>query len=84
MTTIKPVQNKVLLSAIKSDKVTSTGIVLKYSVEPDMGKVEAIGPEVRELNIGDKVYLDWNAAEKIPDQELWIIKEEHIIFVKED
>ena len=84
MPTYKPVQNKVLLSAIKSDKVTSTGIVLKYSVDPDMGKVEAIGPDVKEVAVGETIYLDWNHAEKIPDEELWMIKEDFIIFVKED
>lgn len=81
---IRPTGNKVLLEPIKSDKVTSTGIVLKYSVEPDLGKVIAVGPDVREVFSGNTVYLDWNQCEKIEGEDLWIIKEDHIIFVKED
>jgi co-chaperonin GroES (HSP10) len=80
---IKPVQNKVLISAQQSDKVTSTGIVLRVSLDPDMGKVEAIGPDVREVAVGDTVFLDWNQAEKLPETDFWVIKEDHIIFIKD-
>jgi co-chaperonin GroES (HSP10) len=83
MTNLKAVQNKVILSVLKGDKITSTGIVLQYSVEPDYGVVESIGPDVREVNVGDTVFLDWNTAEKIPEEELWVTREDNIIFIKE-
>jgi len=80
---IRPVQNKVLISAQQSDKVTSTGIVLRVSLDPDLGYVEQTGPDVREVSVGDTVYLDWNKAEKVPETDYWIIKEDDIIFIKD-
>lgn len=78
-----PIRNKVLISARQADKVTSSGIILKVAIEPDLGVCEAVGPDCREVSKGDVVYLDWNAATKIDGEELWMISEDNILFIKE-
>jgi co-chaperonin GroES (HSP10) len=76
---IKPLQNKVLIERLESVKETASGIILKSSEEPDRAKVLAIGPDVTEVEVGDIVLLNWNAAVKSGDN--YVISIDHVVFI---
>lgn len=77
---MKPTKNNVLIERIPGSKETSSGLILKSSLEPDRGKVEAIGPDVTEISVGEEVFLDWNKTTKVDDRK-YIISVENIVFV---
>jgi len=80
---MQPLHNKVLVERVPGERTTSSGIVLRTSEEPDRAKILAIGPDVKEVSTGDVVLLDWNAAIKT-ENENYVIREDHIVFVYGD
>lgn len=76
---IKPLKNKVLVERLEAVKTTSSGIILARSNEPEYAKILAIGEEVVDVSVGDKVLLDWNAAVKIQDK--YVIPVTSIVFI---
>ena len=82
---IKPLKDKVLISRIAAEKQTESGIILKSSDGPDKALVEAIGPKVDEVAVGDEVLVNWNGAVKVSgkelDKEYYVIAVEHIILI---
>lgn len=79
---MKPLHNKVIVERIPGETVTSSGIVLQNSHEVDRAKIIAIGPDVKEVSVGEVVLLDWNKV--IKSGEYFIITEDNIVFVYED
>lgn len=79
---VKPLANKIAVERIAADKATQSGIILQSTQEPDKAKVLALGPEVTEVNVGDKVVLNWNMATKF-DGEMYIVPITEVIFVYE-
>ena len=59
-----PLADKVIVERIAAEKTTSSGIVLQRSDEVDRAEVISIGPDVDEVQVGDIVLLNWNAAIK--------------------
>jgi co-chaperonin GroES (HSP10) len=85
---VTPLKDKVLVAENKSEIKSESGIILEgaNSVrESKTGTVLAIGPDVTEVKVGDKVYLEWNKAQvvKIGDAQRVIIKQEDIVAVVE-
>jgi co-chaperonin GroES (HSP10) len=82
---IKPLKDKILVSRIAGDKQTEFGIILKTSEGPDKALVEAIGPKVDEVSVGEQVLINWNGAVKVSGKELekefYVIAIEHVILV---
>lgn len=78
---IKPTRNNVLVERLENKKETDSGIILKSSDEPEFGLVLAIGPEVEQVSIEDKVLVNWNQATAFEDK--YIIAEDNIIAVIE-
>lgn len=76
---IKPLKDKVLVERIEAIKTTSSGIILARSEEPEYAKILAVGDEVDEVSVGDKVLLDWNAAVKIQDK--YVVPITSIVFI---
>jgi co-chaperonin GroES (HSP10) len=80
---LKPIKSNIILELIQKEKVTSSGIVLASAdpAEVNRGKVLSIGPDVEEVQVGDEVLPNWNAAKKskYQDQEFYVIDEEHIV-----
>lgn len=86
MTTVIPLKDKVLVAENKSETKSEAGIILDgvNSVrDSKQGTVLAIGKDVTEVKVGDKVYLEWNKAQvvKVDDAQRVIIKEEFIVAV---
>ena len=75
-----PLFDKVIVERIEGEKTTASGIILKRTEEPDRAKILAIGPDVDEVEVGDIVLLNWNAAIKIED-EMYSTKVENIVFI---
>ena len=85
---IKPLRKKVLIAENKGEVKSESGIILddaKSVRESKTGTVLAIGPEVTEVKVGDKVYLEWTKAKvvKIGDAQRVMIEEEDIVAVVE-
>lgn len=85
---ITPLKDKVLIAENKTEHKSESGIILEGATsirESKTGTVLAIGPDVTEVKVGDKVYLEWNKAQvvKIGDAQRVIIKQEDIVAVVE-
>ena len=84
-----PVGNRVLLQMNVNPKETSSGIVLATTenIYFDNWKVAAVGPDVKDVKVGDIVYVDFN----IKKPASWIMSRsekhlpnEQVLFVTED
>lgn len=76
---IKPLGNRIVIERLEGSKQTESGIILKSSNEPDKAKVMAIGPKVDEVEVGDVILLNWNAAVKSGDY--YVITIDHVVFI---
>ena len=77
-----PLKDNVIVKKAEKNLVTASGIVLQRSDEADLADVVAIGSDVEEVSVDDKVLIDWNQAIKI-DKENYKISVENIIAVIE-
>jgi co-chaperonin GroES (HSP10) len=83
---VKPLRKMVLIAENAVDQTTESGIILDGTTSnrnSKTGTVLAIGSEVTVVNVGDKVYLEWNKGQvvKIGDAQRVMIKEEFIVAV---
>lgn len=82
---IKPLKDKILVSRLAAEKTTAAGIILKSTDGPDKALVEAIGPKVDEVSVGDEVLINWNGAVKVSgkelDKEYYVVAIEHVILI---
>jgi len=77
---MRPLKDNVYITRIAAAKETASGIILKTSDEPDTAKVNAIGPDVDEVSVGDTLLVNWNLATKFQDDD-YIINVDNIIAV---
>jgi co-chaperonin GroES (HSP10) len=85
---IIPLHKKVLVAENISEVKSSEGIILTDAVstrDSKTGTVLAIGPEVTEVAVGDKILLDWAKASvvKVNDAMRVMINEADIVAVFE-
>ena len=85
---ITPIKDRILVAENKRDSKTESGIILdgtRGTGETAKATVLAIGPDVKEVKVGDVVLLDWAKASpiKIGDVQRAMIKEESVIAVYE-
>ena len=82
---IRPLNDKVLVSRIAAEKTTAAGIILKSTEGPDRALVEAIGPKVDEVAIGDQVLINWNGAVPVSgketEKEYYVVAIEHVVLI---
>jgi chaperonin GroES len=86
MTTIVPMNDRVLVAENKRENKTESGIILEGArslAETAKATVLAIGKDVKDVKVGDVVLLDWSKASpvKVDDVQRAMIKEEFIIGV---
>ena len=88
MSILKPIKSKVILELVEKEKLSSGGIVLQKAdpTEANRGIVLAIGPEVTDVEVGQEVLPNWNAAMKLKydDKQLYVIDQEEIVLIFED
>lgn len=82
-TPIKPLADRVVASRVAAQNKTASGIYIPEDAKekPVIALVEAIGPDVKHLKIGDKiVYKEYSTTDlKIDGQEYLIVKEEDVL-----
>lgn len=80
---IKPLADRVVAVREVAPTKTASGIYLPdvSKEKPVLATVKAIGPEVKEINVGDKiVYKEYSTTElKIDGVEYLIVKEEDVL-----
>ena len=79
----KPLKDRVFVSYTGELEKTAGGLYIPDTAKekPQTGKVEAIGEEVKQLKVGDKVLFDKYSGSKIniDNNEYLIVKEEDIL-----
>lgn len=81
---LRPLKDKIIVEQIAKETTTASGIVLTQ-VDRDIqteGRVLAIGPDVRDVAINDRVIVDWSKSAKAG--AYWIVKEEFIVAILEE
>lgn len=85
---IKPLKDRLLVAENKTETTTESGIILEgaNSVrESKKATVLAIGPDVKEVKVGDVILLEWHKAQvvKVGDAQRAMIKEEEVVAICE-
>lgn len=82
---IKPLNDNVIIKRIKKEEVSSGGIVLPGGDrdEADRAVVQAVGPDVESVEVGQTVLVNWQKAPKI-EGDLYKVIDEDIIGIFED
>jgi len=85
---LTPLKDRVLVAENKKQETTDSGIIIEGARgvgDTAKATVLAIGPDVKEVAVGDVVLLDWAKATpvKVGDVQRAMIKEEFIIAVFE-
>lgn len=86
---IKPLNDRILVAENKKEKQTDSGIFLgdaRGVGDTAKATVLEIGPNVKDVKVGDVVLLDWSKASpvKIGDVQRAMIKEEFVIAIVEN
>jgi co-chaperonin GroES (HSP10) len=79
--TYVPLNRNVIVERKEPEKVSSGGIILQSSIEPDRAIVIATGDE--SISIGEELLINWNKAYKI-EKETYRIHIDDVIAVFED
>jgi len=87
--TFRPLGKKVLVAENKRNNTTESGIIIEGADrhgESRSGTVLAIGPDVTQVQMGDKILLDWSksAVTTVDGAQRVIILEENIVAVLEN
>ena len=85
---VKPMKKNVLVAENKGEVRSESGLILEgaNSVrESKTGTVLAIGPDVTDVAVGDKVLLEWNKASvvQVDGAQRVIISQDNIVAVIE-
>jgi co-chaperonin GroES (HSP10) len=79
--TYVPLNKNVIIERKAPEKVSTGGIILQSSIEPDRAIVVATGDE--SVKIGEELLINWNKAYKI-EKEMYRIHIDDVIAVFED
>jgi chaperonin GroES len=84
---LKPLKDRVLVSYTEESEKTSGGLYVPDSAKEksQIGKVEAVGSEVKDLKKGNMVLFDKYSGSRVnvDDNEQLVIKEEDILAIVE-
>ena len=83
---MQPLGDIILIEADEAQKKTESGLYLseQWQKRPPTGTVQAVGPEVKEVKVGNKVVFMRYAAVDTPYENLRACKESHIMAVIND
>jgi chaperonin GroES len=84
----KPLKDRVFVSYTNELEKTAGGLYIPDTAKekPQTGKVEAVGEEVKQIKVGDKVLFDKYSGSKIniDNNEYLIVKEEDVLGILAD
>ncbi len=79
----KPLKDRVFVSYTNELEKTAGGLYIPDTAKekPQTGKVEAVGDEVKQIKVGDKILFDKYSGSKIniDNNEYLIVKEEDVL-----
>ncbi len=82
---LQPLADRIVAKSLEAETKSPGGIIIPESAKekPQMGKVLAVGKEVKEVKEGDTIlYTKYGPNEvKLDGQELLLIKEEDVLAV---
>lgn len=82
---VKAVMDRVFIR-LEAEKTTKGGIILTDSVDNPrtIGVIEGVGPEVKSVNVGDKVLF--HVFDELPtyDKDVVVVRENSILGIFED
>lgn len=82
---MKPLKDRVVLKQMEAEEKTASGIILpdEAKEKPEVAEVIAVGKEVKEVKVGDKVlYGKYSGTEvKYKGEEYLIVKEEDVLAI---
>lgn len=82
---LKPLKDRVVVTFTEEPEKTAGGIYVPEAAKdkPQDGTVTAVGPEVKDVKVGDTVLFDVYSGSKIKadDQDILVIKEEDILAI---
>ena len=82
---LHPLADRVVARQMEAETKTAAGILLPDSAKekPMMAEVLAVGKEVKEVKVGDKiVYKQYSTTDvKVGDEDQFVIKEEDVLAV---
>jgi len=86
---IRPMNDRILVAENKKEKQTDSGIFIgdaRGVGDSAKATVVAVGPDVKEVKVGDVVLIEWGKASpvKVGDVQRAMIKEEFVIGVFEE
>ncbi len=81
-----PTTDHVFIEVEEPSKQTASGIYLVKSWDnlPPVGIVKSVGPDVRVIKEGDRVVFMQYASVELPEQNIRVVKEGHILGVMND
>ena len=84
---LKPLEDHVILTSVKEDKTTASGIILVTDdkEKPSLAKVVAIGPKVENIQTGDTVIYQQYTGTKVTyeEQDYIIVQAKNILAIVE-
>lgn len=80
---LKAIKNKLIIKLLKNKEFTKVGIFLTATGKDQLTKalVLAIGPDTQDVQVGDTILPNWNAAEetKFEKETFYIISEDEVV-----
>jgi co-chaperonin GroES (HSP10) len=83
MKKMRALGSNVIVSRIAGAKTTESGIILRSSDGPDKARIEVLGPDVTEVEVGEIALVNWNKASPIED-DTYLININEVVFIYED
>lgn len=85
---LKPLPKHIFVVARKQKKESAGGIALQTTdtLDTPVGVVIEVGDDVKDVQFGNKVYIDWSKGRqtKSEDYEGVMIEEKHVLAVIDD
>ena len=82
---LQPLADRIVAKSLEAETQSPSGLYIPDSAKekPQMGEVLAVGKEVKEVKLGDRIlYTKYGPNEvKIDGQELLLLKEEDVLAV---
>ena len=80
---LKAIKNKIIVKLLKNKEFTKVGIFLTATGKDALTKalVLAVGPDTQDVQVGDTILPNWNAAEetKFEKETYFIISEDEVV-----
>ena len=82
---IKPLFKYILIEIEKEEVKTASGIILPDSAkeQPEIGKVLAIGSEVSEIQVGNKIFFKKWGAHEVGDKTKLLVENRDVLAIIE-